>query len=140
MTLPALPDVLNCPLRAAWNAQSQDPRQQRAVDAGPPGTKRRWSSVARGVQLEIEVGRLGKAVFEKFYRVTTQTGSLPFTMQDPTTHGWPLLASDGRALLGPDGTPILLAATWVCKFGQEMPSERLIGARFQIAFPIWVMP
>ena len=92
MTLPAWPSELPRPSRASWSAQLQDPRARRSAENGPPGYRRRFSSAARLVTMEIEVSRNGKAVFDTFH-ADLAYGSLPFTMPDPTTDGWPLLSS-----------------------------------------------
>ena len=134
------PDTLPPPFRNSWSGQAQDPRQPRATEAGPPGYRRRWSGVARLVNMEIEVDRQGKATFERFYVRATAHGTLPFTMPDPTTHGWKLLASDGTPILNPGGDPILLSAHWLCLFGSETPRESLLGVLFHIQFQVAVMP
>jgi hypothetical protein len=141
MTLPAWPTDLPRPMRPSWSAQAQDPRQKRAAETGPPGYRRRYSNTARTVALEIDVTRHGKSVFERFVEEDIGDGTLPFTMPDPTTDGWALLDSAGNPMLDGSGTPILLAATWVCLMGDQMPVETIsAGVRFRIGFFVSVMP
>ena len=141
MTLPAWPSDLPKPTRTSWSGQRQDGRQRRSVDTGPPGYRRRFSSVARIHGMQLDVTRSQKAVFDTFYEETTAFGALPFTMPDPTTDGWALLDADGAPILDGAGTPILLAATWVCLFGVEPPTEGIpAGVRFTINFTVAVMP
>lgn len=141
MTLPAWPTDLPRPLRTSWGSALQDPRLRRAAETGPPGYRRRYSSVARIVGMEIDVSRAEKAVFDRFFEDTLKLGSLPFTMPDPVTDGWALLDTDGNPLLDGNGAPILLGAIWVCLFGAEMPTESIPGGtRFRIAFTVAVMP
>ncbi|QEW21228.1 hypothetical protein LA6_003436 [Marinibacterium anthonyi] len=105
-----------------------------------PSSGGSYSSVARQVSLAIECSRAQKAVFDQFFEETTGFGALPFTMPDPTTDGWPLLADDGAPLLTTAGQPILLARQWLCLFGRETPQETLRGVTFRIAFSVSVMP
>jgi len=140
MTLPAWPSGLPCPKRAGHQSQFDDPRLKKAADTGPPGYRRRWSSVARNVALAIEVTRAEKAIFDTFHQVTTQMGALPFTMADPTTDGWALLDNVGNPVLDGNDTPILLAAQWLCLFGEEMPLETFDVGLFQLSFSVWVLP
>lgn len=141
MTLPAWPSDLPKPMRPSWSAQTQDGRQKRAAETGPPGYRRRYSSTAKMVALEIDVTRAGKAVFDTFFGETIAQGTLPFTMPDPTTDGWAWLNSDGEPILDGAGNPILLAATWVCLMGDQMPVETISGGvRFRIGFTVSVMP
>ncbi|MCV0424672.1 MAG: hypothetical protein K5905_04305 [Roseibium sp.] len=135
------PSDLPLPERNPYQRQSQDPRISRRREAGPPGSRRRFSSVARFVSLTIDVSRNQKAIFDNFYEGDTAEGSLPFIMPDPTTHDWPLLdPTTGDQLQDPDGNALLIAAHWLCLFGEQTPTETIRGIRFQISFPVAVMP
>ena len=140
MTLPSWPTVLPRPERSGYESRLEDPRLRRATGSGPPGYRRRWSSVARTVRMTIEVPRADRSVFDLFFEDTTAMGSLPFLMPDPTTDGWAALTGGGVPILTEDGSPILLAAQWVCLFGSEMPAVTARGIRFRIAFSVSVMP
>ncbi|MGE6741715.1 hypothetical protein ACQKGC_15690 [Allorhizobium pseudoryzae] len=140
MTIFYWPTDLPKPERNTWSASYTDPRLRRAAEAPTPAYRRRFSSVARPVQLSMLLDRNLKAVFERFYEETTAYGSLPFYMPDPTTDGWALLASDGRPLLTSAGVPLLLAARWLCLFGDTPPSEVVVGVEFRISFSVSVMP
>ncbi len=140
MTVAVWPSTLPKPSRADYQAQIVDPRLTKSAGSGPPGYRRRWSSVARNVALSINVPRAEKAVFDGFYRDTTAYGALPFWMPDPTTDGWPMLTSDGLPVLTGDGTPVLMSAQWLCLFGSTTPVETIQGVRFNIDFGVVVMP
>jgi hypothetical protein len=140
MTLPVWPASLPKPNRQGYQAQQQDPRLRKSGDAGPPGYRRRWSSVSKSVSLVIDVPRSEKAVFDQFYNVATSHGGKPFWMPDPVTDGWPMLTGGGIPILASDGSPILLAASWLCLFGQPTPTETIQGVRFIIGFSVEVMP
>lgn len=140
MSLAVWPADLPKPQRDGFQGQIMDPRKRKATETGPPGYRRRWSSVARAVSLSIDVTRSQKAIFDNFYEDETGMGSLPFWMPDPLTDGWALLDAEGNAVLSGDGAPILLSAQWLCLFGDETPMESIRGVRFVIAFSVAVMP
>lgn len=133
------PSNLPCPTRAGWHVQRQD-RRVRRQNGGPPGYRGRFSLSAKLVNLTIEVSRADKGTFDTFYDDVTQGGVLPFYMPDPSSDGQFLLTSGDLVLLDGEGQPILLAATWLCLFGEQTPVETLIGTQFQIAFGVAVMP
>lgn len=140
MTVRAWPPELPRPTRADYAAQLADPRQRRAAETGPRGYRRRFSAVPEMVALAMDVSRRQRAIFETFHRQTCAMGALPFTMVDPTTDGWPLLSADGQPLLS-NGVPILLSATWLCQFGDAMPTITVrAGVTFRVTFTVEVMP
>ena len=139
MSLAAWPADLPKPLRAPYAQERQDTRLRKAA-GGPPGYRRRFSSAARMVSLGIEVSRARKAIFDVFYDEITRQGSLPFWMPDPTTDGIFLLNEGFAPILTSNGAPMLLAAQWLCLFGEPVPVERQIGGRFEISFTVWVLP
>ena len=134
------PADLPRPMQRPYQAQRADPRQERTTEKGPPAYRRLYSAVPKSVGLTIDVTRSQKAVFDQFHDEVSRHGVLPFWMDDPTTDGWALLGSDGAPIRTDDGSPILLAARWLCLFGTETPIETIIGVRFQIVFSVTVMP
>lgn len=140
MTLPSWPAALPRPNRQGYQASIDDPRLARAREAGPPGYRRRWSSVARQVALVIDLSRTKKAVFDQFYEITTGFGSMPFWMPDPVTDGWPMLSAGGLPVLTGDGAPLLMSGQWLCLFGATPPVETILALEFRIAFSVSVMP
>ena len=139
MTL-SWPADLPRPERDTWRASRNDGRLSTQQNSGPMRTRRRFSSVSKPVNLSIFVDRNGKAIFDSFFDDVTAGGARPFLMPDPTTDGWPLLMHDGTPVLTTSGVPLLLAANWLCLFGQTMPSEAVKGVYFRISFSIEVMP
>lgn len=139
MTLAVWPSELPSPLREPYSQERQDARLRKAA-GGPPGYRRRFSSRARFVTLGLELTRARKAVFDDFYDVVTKDGALPFRMPDPSTDGQLLLDAQFNPILTQTGDRILLAAQWVCLFGEPVPSERMFGGRFVINFTVAVMP
>lgn len=127
--------------RSGWQEQFQDARRRRQSDAGPPGFRRRFSSAAKRVGLSLIVSRADKAVFDRFYQQDCNLGAGLFRMPDPSTDGIPLLNHDGLPLLAHDGRPLLIAAYWLCSWGDEPPAVSIYaGTDFRIAFSVWVMP
>lgn len=144
MSYPLWPARLPRPERNTWSAVPQDGRLKRRSDAGPPGYKGRFSSRGRTVNLSVVLDRSQCAVFDLFFEETTAGGSRLFWMSDPTTHGWQLLTSDGQPLLiaggASDGLPILLARQWLVTFGDNLPTETVVGVEFRKTFSVEVMP
>lgn len=135
------PDTLPRPERKTWNLQPQDARRKRQHETGPPGYRRRFSSVAEFVTLSVVLTRAEKAVFDQFYRLECAQGAHLFWMPDPTTDGWALLDGDGQPLLVDDSTPLLISATWLCAWGDEPPQESIAGqVEFRKTFSVVVMP
>lgn len=134
------PSTLPRPMRQGYQASPTEARMKRRTEAGFPGYRRRFSSVAETVAMTIEVDRNERGIFDNFYRDTTANGTLPFFMPDPTTHGWALYATGGQRLLTASGQPLVLAARWLCLFGDALPATTVIGLRFRISFDVLVMP
>lgn len=135
------PDTLPKPERNTWQLSPQDARHKRQPDQGPVGYRRKFSSVAKNVGLSVELDRNQKAIFDTFYHRDCAEGVNLFWMPDPTTDGWAMLASDGRPLLTSDGAPLLMAAKWLCTFGDQVPVETISGqVKFRKNFNVQVMP
>lgn len=139
MSIPVWPPELSKFFRADYSAQNQDPRLRRSA-SGPPAYRRRFSAVARVMQLAIDVTRGEKAIFDTFYDVTTQHGTLPFYMPDPVTDGWAAVDEEGTPLLDESGDAVLITSQLLCQFGETPPVETVMGARFKITFSVVVMP
>jgi hypothetical protein len=140
MSIPIWPIEIPKPTRQGYSAQNQDPRLRKNADTGPTGYRRRWSSVARTVNLTVIVSRSGKATFDRFYNDTTAHGHKPFYLPDPVTDGWSLFSDNNVQLLTDDDRPITLAAQWLCLFGDSTPTETIKGLEFVISFSVEVMP
>ena len=123
-----------------WQSQPQDARRKRLSDAGPPSYRRRYSSVPKLVALSLVVSRNEKAVFDQFYHVTCKEGAKTFYLPDPSTDGWPMLSAAGEPMLS-GGVPLLLAARWLCAWGDPPPVETMDGdVDFVKQFSVVVMP
>jgi hypothetical protein len=144
MTILTWPDLPN-PERDTWTRQRQDARLKRISDAGPPAWRRRFSNAAQMVSLSVVLDRDQNAIFDNFYRFDTREGSSLFWMPDPTTDGVALLTSNGAPVLiaggAQDGQPLVLGALWLCSFGEQVPTEAIVGAfHFRRTFAVVVMP
>ncbi|MGD9862849.1 MAG: hypothetical protein AB7S99_06525 [Pseudodonghicola sp.] len=140
MTVAVWPDTLPRPLRDGYSEQRLDARLGKGGEAGPPGWRRRWSSVARTVAMVLDVPRAVLGDFESFYEHDLSEGSLPFWMPAPTLDGWPLLTPGGAPVLLPDGSPVLVSARWLCLMGEGTPTIAPKGVRFRVSFSVTVMP
>ncbi|SDY55542.1 hypothetical protein [Citreimonas salinaria] len=135
------PTELPRPLRRNYGAQTQDGRRRRATEAGPPRFARRYSSVARRLDLAVVLDRERWGILNHFFTETLAGGSLPFWMPDPWLDGTPLLDESGAPLLDDAGTPLLIAAQLLCLWGDEPPLEGPVqGVSITVAFSVWDMP
>lgn len=80
------------------------------------------------------------AVFNAFYDDTTGGGIGLFYMPDPINDGVPLAGPDGKALLGQDGSPILITSRWLCMFGEQPPRDSRVDLETRVSFQVQVLP
>ncbi|MCX2697076.1 hypothetical protein [Ochrobactrum chromiisoli] len=134
------PQALPRPERESWQLTSQDARRKRQSDAGPPAYRRRFSSASKLVSLSLILTRNERAIFDNFFHHECAEGARLFWMPDPTTEGWSLLTSDGAPLLTADGAPMLLSGSWLCSWGDQIPTETILGIEFRKSFNVVVLP
>ena len=140
MTLAAWPASLPRPERDTFSMVPAEARLKRRAETGAPSYRLRFSGVPKYVSMSVLLTRSQRATFDEFFEVTTRWGSLPFTMADPTTEGWPMTDGNGNPVVDALGRPILMSGTWLCLFGDTPPSETVTGIRFRKSFRITVMP
>lgn len=140
MTVPAWPTQLPKPERNTYQMTWAEARLKRRADVGAPAYRRRFSGVPKLVTLSVLVTRTGKSIFDLFYENDTRNGSLPFTMPDPTTDGWPMTDAAGNPLFDGAGKPLLMSGTWLCMFGEGQPVETIVGIEFRKSFNVVVLP
>lgn len=140
MTIPAYPSELPRPLADPYQLARGDGRVQMRNDAGPPSTRRRFSSVVDIVQFSTFLDRSELARFDRFYYEDTKKGTIPFTIPDPGTDGWPLLTEGGVPILNESDVPILLSETWLVTFGGKLPAITTRGVNWTVAFELLVLP
>lgn len=136
------PVALPRPDRGTWQLQPQDARRKRQSDAGPPGYRRRFSSVARTVSLSLILSHDECAIFDRFFHDTCQEGAVRFWMPDPSREDWPLTTMTGVPLLADDIPldPLTLSERWLCAWGDQLPTETVQGIEFLKSFNIMVLP
>jgi len=134
------PSTLPRPLRDGYSEQRLDARLSKGGEAGPPGWRRRWSSVAQKVAMVLDIPRSILGDFERFWIDDLSEGTLPFWMPAPTSDGWPLLSPAGTPVLLPDGRPLLVSRRWLCLMGDSTPVTTPKGVRFRVSFSVTVMP
>jgi len=140
MSYPVWPSDLPRPERRNWQLQRQDARRKRGFENGPPGYRRRFSSIGQMVQFSLLLSAYQRAVFDRFWRDECAEGSSLFWMPDVTRDGWPLAAADGSALRTGDGLMVLMAARWLCAWGDQAPIETIEGIEFRKSCSVVVMP
>lgn len=126
--------------RDSWQLTRQDPRRRRQAETGPPSYRRRFSSAAKLVTMSMVLTRSQKAVFDNFYDVDCRSGVRLFRMPDPSTDGWKLLHETGVPLLNENGVPFLLSRSWLCAWGEQVPTETVVEqVKFNMSFNIVVI-
>lgn len=139
MSVQIWPPELPRPERDTWQMKRQDVRRKRQSD-GPPGYRRKLSLAARLVTLSLVLSRDQKSIFDRFFDDDCAAGTRLFTMPDPTTESWPILTSEGSPILTGDGQPLTMAESWICAWGDDVPTETILGVEFRMTFSIVVMP
>lgn len=135
------PSDLPPPQRDSWQLTPQDARSKRQSEAGPPGYRRRFSSVARNVAVSLILTRDQRAIFDRFFHDDCAEGSALFHMPDPATDGWRMQTAAGLPLLTGTGQPLLLGAHWLCAWGDDLPAETIVQqVKFQKSFSVVVIP
>ncbi|MDI6026713.1 hypothetical protein QBK99_10975 [Corticibacterium sp. UT-5YL-CI-8] len=140
MSVPWYPAELPKPLRQGYQFAMGDGRSAQRRDAGPARYARRFSSVAHAVAYSTILDASQLARFERFYNEETKQGIVPFFIPDPGKDGWPALTADGTPITLPDDTPVLLSRTWLCTFGERLPSWTSIGMSWTVSFDLVVLP
>ncbi|WP_349295232.1 hypothetical protein ABEB22_18290 (plasmid) [Thioclava sp. 'Guangxiensis'] len=133
------PTELPRPERNSWQRSYQDGRRKSQGDAGPVRYRRKLSRSTQLVTLSVMLSRSEKAVFDRFFEEECLFGADRFWMPDPTSDGWPLLSSDGTPLQTGDGVPLLVARQWLCAWGDQLPTETIIGREFRMTFSLQVI-
>lgn len=133
------PSDLPRPERNSWQRSYQDGRRKSQGDAGPTRYRRKLSRTAKLVTLSVMLTRSKKGLFDRFFEEDCLLGTRRFRMPDPTTDNWPLLAADGTPLLTGAGVPLLAARQWLCAWGDQMPTETIVGNEFRMSFSIQVI-
>ncbi len=140
MTVPAWPATLPRPNREGYQHQAGDARRRTQPDAGPPRSSRKLSAVPDTVAMvfDLSTDQLGR--LDRFFREDCRGGAKVFSMPNWPVHGLPLLSSTGEALLTSTGEPLVIAASWLCLFGDGLPSRVPLGHRWRASFQILVLP
>jgi hypothetical protein len=138
--IPEWPPELPRPMRDSYQQTAGEARLMKKNDSGPPGTRRRFSSVADTVSMTVDLSRNQLARFDRFYNEEVAQGSKPFRIMDASLSGQRLLTDEEVPILTDDGHPILIEETWLVLFGQQLPSRSVIGVRWRVSFQLSVMP
>ena len=137
------PATLPPPQRNSWQILPQEARRKRQSDAGPPGYRRRFSSVAKSVSLTVKLTHSQRAVFDRFFHETCREGAVRFWMPDPSNEGWSLTTESGVQLFVDTEMqePLMLNERWLCAWGDQLPAESIVDqVKFLKSFQVWVLP
>ena len=140
MTLPSWPTELERPLRDGFSQQIGDNRRRQKADQGPPRMRRSTSKAIETIGMSFMATADLRDRFWRFYREEVGSGALPFLVPDWGRDGLVLWDSSGIVLTDEDGTPLLIAATWVCVFGDRLPGDVPVGVEWRIQFDLVVLP
>lgn len=140
MVLPRWPEEMPRPFRPNYAVASGDGRRRTRKEAGPVRMRRRFSSVSDTVTLMVELTRNELARFWRFYNEDVAQGSLPFIMADPVMAGLPLTDETGARITDETGNLIVIAADWLCQFGDQLPETTVIGVNCRVSFSVEVLP
>ena len=139
MALPLYPSELPAPLRDTYQIGFGEGRFKSKNDAGPGNVRGRFSSTVHSVPFSTlldttQVGRFRDVDFEE-----TKEGKLPFLIPDHSGDSYVWLDDDETSLLYEDGTPILMAETWLVLF-DSLPTIKPRDIYWTVSFTLVVMP
>jgi hypothetical protein len=140
MSMPSWPTELLRPLVDGFQQAPEDTRRFIRADRGPPRVRRGSSKATEAVGVAFYCTDDQKARFERFRIEETDLGALPFLVPSWVVDNHDLLTADGLNLLNHEDTPLLIAGTWVCLFGQTMPSTVPMGLEWRISFDLVILP
>jgi hypothetical protein len=124
MSMPSWPVELKKPLSDGFQQAREDNRRIMRAERGPPRIRRGSSKAAEAVSVAFYCSHDQRARFDRFHIEETEEGALPFLVP-----AW-----------GVDNHDLLIASTWVCLFGQTMPSVVAMGLEWRVSFDLVILP
>jgi hypothetical protein len=140
MSMPSWPVELKKPLSDGFQQAREDNRRIMRAERGPPRIRRGSSKAAEAVSVAFYCSHDQRARFDRFHIEETEEGALPFLVPAWGVDNHDLLTADGLNLLTHDDVPLLIASTWVCLFGQTMPSVVAMGLEWRVSFDLVILP
>ena len=140
MTMPSWPSELLRPLVDGFQQGREDNRLIARADRGPPRVRRGMSKATEAVGVAFYCSADQRARFDRFHIDETELGALPFLVPGWGIDNHDRLAAEGLNLLTHEDVPLLIAATWVCLFGQTTPSVVPMGLEWRISFDLVILP
>lgn len=83
--MPTWPSTLQQNANYDYNESWDDGTIRSQPDQGPMMTRRRYTKIRKFAKMTVWVDRTQYSIFEAFYNLELQGGSLPFTWEDPVT-------------------------------------------------------
>ncbi|MBN9235091.1 MULTISPECIES: hypothetical protein [Phyllobacteriaceae] len=139
MALPLYPSELPAPLRDTYQIGFGEGRFKSKNDAGPGNVRGRFSSTVHSVPFSTLLDTTQVGRFRYFYFEETKEGKLPFLIPDHSGDSYVWLDDDETSLLYEDGTPILMAETWLVLF-DSLPTIKPRDIYWTVSFTLVVMP
>lgn len=140
MSMPSWPVELKKPLADGFQQAREDNRRLLRAERGPPRVRRGSSKASEAVSVAFYLSHDQRARFDRFHIEETEEGALPFLVPAWGVDNHDLWTADGLNLLTHDDVPLLIASTWVCLFGQTMPSVVAMGVEWRISFDLVILP
>ncbi|MBS7538355.1 hypothetical protein [Ancylobacter lacus] len=113
--------------REPFQRQLASGRRLSRSDAGPPGSRLRYSQAARPISGGFLMTSAQLTRFWRFWDDEIGQGALPFWLPNQLVDGLPLITPGGTVLLTPAGAPILTRAWWLVLFDEQAPRESVPG-------------
>jgi hypothetical protein len=140
MSMSSWPQELRKPLTEGFQQGREDNRLLSRAERGPPRVRRGMSKATEAVGVAFHVSHDHRARFNRFYDEETDQGALPFLVPSWGIDNHDLMTAGGLNLLDHEDTPLLIAATRVCLFGQSMPTVVPMGLEWRISFDLVILP
>lgn len=127
--------------REGYSRGFADGRLSTAMEAGPPKTRRRFSSAVKPVQVTLDEREDAFARLERFFEEEVAGGTLPFLIPDQTRDALPLMADGGLQLLDEQGRLLINTSWWLVLFGGSLPTPQDRGGGwYRSTFGLSVLP
>lgn len=127
--------------REGYSRGFADGRLSTPMEAGPPKTRRRFSSAVKPLTVTMDEREDAFARLERFYEEELRGGVLPFLLPDQARDGLPLMADVGVPLLDDAGRPLLVSAWWLVMFGGNLPTPQDRGGGwYRSTFSLSILP
>lgn len=139
MSVQVWPSELPRPNRKQWQSVPQDTRNKKSPKSGPPSYGKGLSRAVTQVSIALDLTFDQRQVFDRFFHQECNEGVILFWMPDPIVTGRALTFSNGMPLLNEGGQPLIVTKTWLCRWGDNLPTETIPSQlHYRKTFSLWV--